>query len=70
MRRNVIPVDSLWLPLNQETSAVRTATAKDSRYWICEIPGGDLIGGDWVVSSPLGDFDTELPARVPISNLK
>jgi multidrug efflux pump subunit AcrA (membrane-fusion protein) len=76
VRKKVVPVDSLWLSENENTamsrgrSTGRGSKGSDRRYWICEIAGGEVEGGDWVVTSPLGEFDSELPVRVPVSELK
>jgi len=65
IRRNVVPVDSLWLSTDDGDSVSR-----ERRYWICEIAGSEVVGGSWIVSSPLGDFESELPVRVPVASLK
>lgn len=70
VRRDIVPVDSLWLPMaDDETS--------DRRYWICDAsqmvaPAADSSdGGPWVVVTPLGDFgDVEFPVRVPAATLQ
>lgn len=56
---------------NQEDIAgERTSLAtQEHRYWVCEIPGNQVHGGDWIVRSPLRDFDTELKVRVPAADL-
>ena len=73
VRRNVMPVDSLWLSdADDAVSENRVLSSKlgDRRYWICEIGGGEVNGGSWIVSSPLGEFDDTLTVRVPKSDLK
>ena len=85
VRRGIVPVDSLWLSTSDDVTDSANAKAADAnaadanaadsnpkerRYWICEVTGGEMAGGDWVVSSPLSDFDSQLPVRVPSSELK
>ncbi|MGV3486427.1 MAG: hypothetical protein ACO1RT_18565, partial [Planctomycetaceae bacterium] len=88
VRQPIIPVDSLWLPLDESElrrltkldedsdtpAAVGPAEANRSdagssdseerRYWVCEVPGNTVKGGDWIVNSPLGDFESEIAVRV------
>ncbi len=62
----VTPVDSLWLP----GSGANRGGAELDRYWICEIEGNPVRGGDWVVRSPLGDFgDSQIAVRVLAESL-
>jgi multidrug efflux pump subunit AcrA (membrane-fusion protein) len=82
IREQVVPVDSLWLAFDRQGAATlesseeassksaANADSSDRRYWVCEIPGEEVKGGDWIVRSPLGDFDSELAVRVPRSNMK
>jgi len=75
VRRDVVPVDSLWLSGGEDDATAagnRRNGSKngDRRYWICEIAGGEVKGGDWIVGSPLGEFDDELPVRVLVSELE
>jgi len=70
VRRGIVPVDSLWLSAGDDVTPSLDDNTKDRRYWICEVTGGEMTGGDWVVSSPLSDFDSQVPVRVPISELK
>lgn len=79
IRRDVVPVDSLWLSVGDDDDDDDATTKEnrrngsknsDRRYWICEIAGGEMKGGDWIVGSPLGEFDDELPVRVPVADLK
>jgi len=70
VRRGIVPVDSLWLSAGDDAKVSLEDNTKDRRYWICEVTGGEMTGGDWVVNSPLSDFDTQVPVRVPISELK
>lgn len=80
VREKIVPVDSLWLSLDEQGAAeIDTSgsanssqvTAKDGRrYWVCEVPGDQVKGGDWIIRSPLGDFDSELAVRVPSSSLR
>ncbi len=62
IRKNIVPVDSLWL--TDEPVKTSGSSAAQRRFWICEAMDGALKGGSWVVDSPLGDFEAELPARV------
>lgn len=70
VRRGVVPVDSLWLPADERQESERGNGKKERRFWICEIKDSPMSGGDWVVTSPLGEFENELPARVLKDNLK
>ena len=70
VRRGVVPVDSLWLPADEGQEMAGSNGKKERRYWICEIKDSPMSGGDWVVISPLGEFEEELPARVLKDNLK
>lgn len=80
IRRGIVPVDSLWLSgidnvpqvaATQGANAIQgaDATTEERRYWICEVPGGEMAGGDWVVSSPLSDFDSQTSVRVPVKDI-
>lgn len=70
IRNDVIAVDSLWLPASEDERGPADSDPAERRYWICEIAGGEVVGGSWVVSSPLGDFDSETAVRVPVTSLK
>lgn len=70
VRRGVVPVDSLWLPADEGQETDSDNGKKERRYWVCEIKDSPMSGGDWVVTSPLGEFENELPARVLKDNLK
>lgn len=76
VRRGVVPVDSLWLSSDEEQMGEggngngNGNGKKERRYWICEIKDSPMSGGDWVVTSPLGEFESELPARVLKDNLQ
>jgi len=76
VRNKVVAVDSLWVSgdegdtPDQAQNRSASGTKGGRRYWVCEIGGDDVKGGDWVVSSPLGDFDQEIAARVKNDELK
>jgi multidrug efflux pump subunit AcrA (membrane-fusion protein) len=73
---NLTAVDSLWL--SEEVAGDEPASPvqrQERRYWICDVRGGELSGGDWVVVSPLGELgrelgETPLPTRVPLSQVQ
>ncbi len=70
IRRGIVPVDSLWLSGIDNVAKGADATTEERRYWICEVPGGEMAGGDWVVSSPLSDFDSQTSVRVPVKDIQ
>ena len=72
VQKNIVPVDSLWFDDGEEPKSMGkspTKLADGRRYWICEVQGGEMQGGDWLVSSPLGEFGDSLSVRVKASGM-
>ncbi len=73
---NLTAVDALWISeLSQAGDQWSTKDRAPRRYWLCDVRGGELSGGDWVVVSPLGEVgrdlgDEPLPVRVRVSELQ
>jgi len=82
VRGNLTPVDSLYISDAGDSAASVPFSAGGSsldrgkrRYWICDVQGSGIVGGDFVVTSPLGDLgpdlsDGSLPVRVRSESLK
>jgi hypothetical protein len=70
---NLTAVDSLWIGEPSESAGQWEASrGEQRRYWVCDVRGGELAGGDWVVISPLGELgrdlgDAPLPVRVRVA---
>lgn len=68
---DIAPIDTLRLgewsgEAPQETDP---AGRPVRRFWVCAVPENSLVGGDWLITSPLGDLgiaagDTGYPVRV------
>jgi multidrug efflux pump subunit AcrA (membrane-fusion protein) len=76
-RGDLTAVDSLWIGdgIGENEARSNSAQPDQRRYWICDVRGGELTGGDWVVVSPLGDFgrdlgDAPLSVRVPAAEVQ
>lgn len=74
---NLTAVDALWIadPNASPNQAPADGLAESRRYWLCDVGGSKLSGGDWVVISPLGEFgrnvnDAPLPVRVRVSEMQ
>jgi|GEM_PF-229292 len=82
VRGNLTPVDSLYISDAEEDAASVPLSAGGSsidrsqrRYWICDVQGSGIVGGNFVVTSPLGDLgagldDGALSVRVKSDSLK
>jgi multidrug efflux pump subunit AcrA (membrane-fusion protein) len=82
VRGNLTPVDSLYIaesddaPVAGPKDANGVAMARGKRrFWICDVRGSGIVGGDFVVTSPLGDLgadlgDGALSVRVKSESLK
>ncbi len=71
---NLTAVDSLWVGEPSESVGQWESSGRreQRRYWVCNVRGGELAAGDWVVVSPLGELgenlsDASLPVRVRVS---
>ncbi|HBJ37976.1 MAG TPA: hemolysin D [Planctomycetaceae bacterium] len=67
VRGNLTPVDSLYLGESEENTANGSRTFGDKsmvrgqrRYWVCDVQGSGIVGGDYVVTSPLGELGPDL----------
>lgn len=74
---NLTAVDALWIsePNSADSPSEFSGLSEPRRYWLCDVRGGELSGGDWVVISPLGEFgrnlgDAPLPVRVRVSEVQ
>jgi len=74
---NLTAVDALWISEPNQAAGPfeSTGRAMPRRYWLCDVRGGELAGGDWVVISPLGEFgrnlgDAPLPVRVRVAEVQ
>jgi hypothetical protein len=67
----VYPVDALQLSGDEPESAqgeVASTLRTTRRWWVCEANESDLVGGDYVVVSPLNSVPPEgVPARARVS---
>lgn len=82
VRGNLTPVDSLYISdPGDDTPSVPFGAGGSPlergkrRYWVCDVQGSGIVGGDFVVTSPLGDLgpdldDDSLPVRVRAGSLK
>lgn len=67
VRGNLTPVDSLYIaepgdePVTGPKDANGVAMERGKRrFWICDVRGSGIVGGDFVVTSPLGDLGADL----------
>jgi hypothetical protein len=82
VRGNLTPVDSLFVSESEDSPAFGPTDANgvsmqrdQRRYWICDVQGSGIVGGDFVVTSPLGELgpdlgDAALSVRVKTESLK
>lgn len=82
VRGNLTPVDSLYIsdadgdaPLGATDANGVSMERGKRRYWICDVQGSGIVGGNFVVTSPLGDLgadlgDGALSVRVKSESLK
>ena len=82
VRGNLTPVDSLFVsesgdsPAFGPTDVNGLSKQRDRRrFWICDVQGSGIVGGDFVVTSPLGELgpdlgDAALSVRVKTESLK
>jgi len=81
VRGNLTPVDSLFVsesgdsPAFGPTDVNGLSKQRDRRrFWICDVQGSGIVGGDFVVTSPLGELgpdlgDAALSVRVKTESL-
>lgn len=74
---NLTAVDALWIGEPSPSAGPFESSGSNTtrRYWLCDVGGGELAGGDWVVVSPLGEFgrnldDAPQPVRVRVSEVQ
>ncbi len=67
VRGNLTPVDSLYIDESDHGAAIGPVSASGRandrskrKFWICDVQGSGIAGGDFVVTSPLGQLGPDL----------